>query len=160
MDPPRPHHPPWFVESKKQEAELMVEYTNTKKFDGHEPETARLLAEHGNIVSKYNAPKHVQDRNADAYVNGRLTEFKKLETANPTAGTVVNRVKKSFKKKSQAPSIVINARGTGMPIAEAVKAFSWLRSEPLLTNGRLEHMIIFGDGYTVTSSDFRRGGSK
>ena len=87
-------------------------------------------------------------RQAERLVDGVKTEYKSLEKG-ATSNTVRNVVSKSVRGTGQARQIVIDARGSGLTKAEAIRG---IRRAMGIASKKLDSIRVIGDGWDVTGS--------
>jgi hypothetical protein len=114
-----------------------------RQFTPEEREIAELLKDEGKDVKAL--PEKEGQRNPDAEVDGKPTEFKSPEPGADSA-TIRNEVNESIKGGGQARDIVIDARGTGMTEGEAERGLARVSG---IARGRLDTVRIIGDGFDV-----------
>ena len=107
-----------------------------RKFQDKEMRIVYLLSSEGKTV--LSIPESTR-KTADALVNGVPTEFKTLDPGadNSTVKTSINNAMK------QARDVIIDARGSGLTEAEALRAIARVRG---FAKGKLESVRIIGDG--------------
>lgn len=115
-----------------------------------EKRTAYLLSHEGKHVVAVAATN--TSRSGDALVNGVLTEFKALGPG-ATSNTVVGRVKDSITAGGQARNLLLNTRGSGLPLSEAKRSFSRLKGNNN-TKGRVDSIRIIGDDFDIMEIEF------
>ncbi len=84
-------------------------------------------------------------RTGDALVDGRPAEFKTMDPGADSA-TVRNEVNNSIRRGGQARDMILDARGSGLSEAEAVRGLNRVAG---ITRGRVDSVRIIGDGYNV-----------
>jgi hypothetical protein len=121
-------------------------------FSSRERPLAELLAAEGRNVKarREPSPQTRGVRNADAEVDGVVTEFKKPDPG-ATENTVVGRVQESLRRQGQARYIIIDARGSGLTSADASLAYRRLLG---VGRGRLDSLRVVGDGFDTTFTGF------
>ncbi|MCW8876188.1 MAG: hypothetical protein OQK04_11290 [Kangiellaceae bacterium] len=94
-----------------------------------------------------NPLEHVKGmgRQGDAIVDGLVTEFKTASNG-ATHSTIKNIINKSKKGTGQARQIVIDARGTGLLEADALRGIGRGLGG---ANGKVDYVSVIGDGYFV-----------
>jgi hypothetical protein len=117
-----------------------------RQFTPEEQKIAELLKEEGKDVKAL--PETPGQRNPDAEVDGKPTEFKSPEPG-ADSGTIRNEVNDSIKRGGQARDIIIDARGTGMTEAEAERGLARVSG---IARGKLDSVRIIGNGYDVTGT--------
>ncbi|HLP87533.1 MAG TPA: hypothetical protein VK184_02865 [Nostocaceae cyanobacterium] len=122
-----------------------------KKFSPQERKIAEVLEKEGHYVKAKKESEVDGERTADAEVNGILAEFKSFGSG-ATNGTVKNVINKSIKRGGQARYIIIDARGSGLTEAEAIQGLERVKN---ITRGKLDSVRIIGDGFDITSKDFK-----
>jgi hypothetical protein len=90
-------------------------------------------------------------RSGDALVDGIQTEFK---TPDPGANgaTIKNQINNSTRRGGQARNIIIDARGSGLIEAEAMRGLARAKN---ITRGRIDSVRVIGYGFDITSIDFQ-----
>ncbi len=87
-------------------------------------------------------------RTPDALVDGKGVEFKSLDPG-ATSATVRNQVNESIRGMGQARDVIVDARGSGLNVAEAERGLSgWVASRV----AKLTVCGIIGDGYDIRAS--------
>ncbi len=106
---------------------------------------AQYLVQHGARLIKARKEQG-KGRQPDAEVDGVVTEFKLLK---PGYGrkTVTNKVNESLRKQGQARYIIVDARGSGLTVAEAQYSLARVAG---ITRGKLDTLRILGDGFDVS----------
>jgi hypothetical protein len=123
-----------------------------------ERRTAQTLAAEGKQVKSLKESKQQGIRNADALVDGELTELKQL-SPGASADTVRNIVSKSTKGQGQQPNsgqarrIIVDARDSGLTEVQAMEGLDKVRALES-TRGRLDSVRIIGDGFDRTDGNF------
>jgi hypothetical protein len=112
-----------------------------RQFTPEEREIAELLKGEGKDVKAL--PTQEGQRNPDAEVDGKPTEFKSPEPGADSA-TIRNEVNQSIKRGGQARDIIIDARGTGMTEGEAERGLARVSG---IARERLDTVRIIGDGF-------------
>ena len=116
-------------------------------FSPEERRLAEYLAERGHRVRA--VPRGL-DKTPDAEIDGERTEFKTPE-AGADSSTIRNRVNDSISGIGQARRIIVDARGTGLGIAEARRALARVGG---IARGKLDNLRTVGDGYDI-ARDYR-----
>ena len=114
-----------------------------RSFDAkREKPIAEYLAKEGHDVKSLKEVSN-QGRQADALVDGKKTEFKKLEPG-ATNSTVKGCINDSVRRGGQARDMVIDARGSGLSKSEANRGLDRAQG---ITRGRLDSARVLGDDY-------------
>jgi RHS repeat-associated protein len=120
-----------------------------KQFSPEEKKIADKLTEEGKDVK---ALKEVEgQRNGDALVDGKPTEFKTMDPG-ATDATVKNQINNSVRGGGQARDMILDARGSGLSEDAAQQG---LNRASNITRGRIDSVRIIGDGYDTTSTNFK-----
>jgi hypothetical protein len=122
-----------------------------RKFSKAERKIAEYLDDRGHLVKALKEDHRAPGRKADAEVDGKRTEFKSLDPG-ATDSTVKNTVNDSVRRGGQARNIVIDARDSGLSEEAARKGLARAGG---ITRGRVDSVRIIGDGYDITSTDFK-----
>jgi hypothetical protein len=85
-------------------------------------------------------------RQGDAIIDGLKHEFKTLDPG-AMSNTVKNGVSASIKRGGQARNIVIDARGSGLIEAEAIRGLGRAQG---ISRGLLDNITIIGDDFFIT----------
>ena len=121
---------------------------SARTFNPKERRIAEVLAAESKDVKALPESIIPHERAADAFVAGRLTEFKSLDPG-ATSGTIRNTVNQSIKGGGQARDIIIDARGSGLTHMEAERGLGRVAG---ITRGKLNSVRIIGDGYHLSRS--------
>jgi len=115
-------------------------------FSDEEAKIADYLRSKGRRVAP-NPREGVQGagRQGDAFIDGIKTEFKSLRPG-ATSKTIKNRVDKSLKGTGQAREIILDARGTGMSVAEAQRGIAQALG---IGRGKLDRVTVIGDNFFI-----------
>ena len=84
-------------------------------------------------------------RQGDAFIAGVMHEFKTLDPG-ATSSRIKNVVNSSIKRGGQARNIVIDARGSGLSQADAVRGLSRAAG---ISRGKLDNITIIGDDFFI-----------
>ncbi|GHO49882.1 hypothetical protein [Ktedonospora formicarum] len=123
-----------------------------KSFSAREKRLAYLLSAEGHKVVAVPESNESNVRTPDALVDGVPTEFKSLEPG-ATSNSVKDAITASIKGGGQARNIIVDARGSGLTLDEAQRAFNRLR-HPTITRGRVDSIRIIGNGFDKTETGF------
>lgn len=121
------------------------------KFSPAERRIADVLASEGKTVEATPRSKAEGVRTGDALVDGRPAEFKTMAPGADSA-TVRNEVNNSIrgtgqvKGAGQARDMILDARGSGLSEAEAIRGLNRVAG---ITRGKIDSVQIIGDGYNV-----------
>jgi len=120
------------------------EWVHNGCFTAAEESIANYLRDLGRTVSK-NPLEGMPGagRQADAYVDGVLHEFKTLDPG-AASGRIKNVVSESLKGGGQARNLIIDARGSGLSLPEAQRG---IRRALGAAPGKLDRITIIGDDY-------------
>jgi hypothetical protein len=118
-------------------------------FQPAERAVAEVLALRGATVTALAEDHSLRQRQPDALVDGRVTEFKNIRPG-ATDATIKNQLRAA---QGQAPNVVIDARNSGLDEnAAALGARRFLGSP--WAQDRYTTILILGDGYVIeTASD-------
>jgi Contact-dependent growth inhibition CdiA C-terminal domain len=122
-----------------------------RKFTREEKKLADYLKDQGHDVKALREDHSLPGRKADSEMDGKRTEFKYVDPG-ASSGTIRNSVNASVKGGGQARDIIIDARGSGLSEAEARRGLARAGG---ITRGRVDSVRIVGDGFDITSTDFR-----
>lgn len=117
-----------------------------RPFTARERLIAVVLATEGKTVQAIPESLIPGERSADAWVEGHPAEFKSL-APGATSGTVRNVINASMKRGGQARDIIVDARGSGLSQAEAVRALARIRG---IARGRIDRIRLLGDDYELS----------
>lgn len=84
-------------------------------------------------------------RQGDAFVDGKLHEFKTLDPG-ATAATIKNSVNNSIRRGGQARDIVIDSRGTGLTEAAALHG---IKKALGISRGLVDYIAVIGDDFFI-----------
>ena len=132
---------------------------SARKFSPQEYRIAQRLSAEGRRIKSIKETKLQGVKNADALVDGELTEFKSPKPG-AKATTVRNIVSASMRGQGQQPNsgqarrIIIDARGSGLKAAEAKQGLNMVRRLQD-SSGRLDAVRIIGDGFDFTDTGFK-----
>lgn len=115
------------------------------KFSAPERRIADVLVSEGKTVEAVPRSTTERVRTGDALVDGRRTEFKSMDPGADSA-TVRNEVNNSVRGGGQARDMILDARGSGLSEAEAVRG---LNRASGITRGRIDSIRIIGNGYDI-----------
>lgn len=120
-----------------------------RKFLESEKAIAELLKAEGQTV-KALPETSSGGRNADAEADGIRTEFKSIQPGS-TSATVKNQINNSIRRGGQARNIIIDARDSGLTLAEANRGLERAKN---ISRGKIDSVRIIGDDYDITSTEF------
>jgi hypothetical protein len=115
------------------------------KFSPEERRIADVLASEGKTVEATPRSNAEGVRTGDAMVDGRPGEFKTMDPGADSA-TVRNEVNNSIKRGGQARDMILDARGSGLSEAEAIRGLNRVGG---ITRGKIDSVRIIGDGYDI-----------
>jgi hypothetical protein len=87
-----------------------------------------------------------EGRQGDRFVDGVKTEYKTLDPG-ATSATIRNTVNNSIRKGGQARQIIIDARGSGLTEAEALKGIERAMG---VSRGKVDRIRVIGDGFDIS----------
>ena len=116
------------------------------KFSPEERRIAKVLESEGKKVEALPRSTVEGERTADAIVDGRPAEFKSMSPGADSA-TVRNEINNSIRGPGQARDIILDARGSGLSEAEAIRGLNRVGG---ITRGKIDSVRIIGDGYDIT----------
>lgn len=93
---------------------------------------------------------HNSGRQADAEVDSVRHEFKSLDPGADSS-TIRNDVNNALRSTGQARNVIINARGSGLTIADAQRGVARVRG---ISRGKLDTLRIIGDDFDISASGF------
>ncbi len=105
---------------------------------------AEALALRGATVTALAEDHSLRQRQPDALVDARVTEFKSLRPG-ATDATIKNQLRAA---QGQAPNVVIDARNSGLDESSAALGARRFLGSPW-AQGRYTTILILGDGYVI-----------
>lgn len=111
---------------------------------------ARALAVRGAAVAALAEDHGLRQRQPDALVDGRVTEFKSLRYG-ATDATVRNQLRRA---QGQAPNVVIDARGSGLDESSAALGLRRFLGSPWAKD-RYASILVLGDDYVIETASPR-----
>lgn len=118
-----------------------------RAFQPAERAIAEALALRGANVTALAEDHSLRQRQPDALVDGRVTEFKSLRPG-ATDATVKNQLRAA---QGQAPNVVIDARNSGLDENSAALGARRFLGSPW-AQGRYTTILILGDGYAIETA--------
>jgi hypothetical protein len=115
-----------------------------RAFQPRERATAEALAVAGAMVIALPEDPRRTQRQPDALVDGRVTEFKSIEPGGSDA-TIKNQLDAA---KGQAPNVVVDARGSGVEENGATLGLRRFLGNPW-GRDHFASILIIGDGYVI-----------
>lgn len=116
-------------------------------FQPAERAIAEALALRGATVTALAEDHSLRQRQPDALVDGRVTEFKSLRPG-ATDATIKNQLRAA---QGQAPNVVIDARNSGLDESSAALGARRFLGSPW-AHGRYTTILILGDGYMIETT--------
>ena len=113
-------------------------------FQPAERAIAEALAVRGATVTALAEDHSLRQRQPDALVDGRVTEFKSIRPG-ATDATIKNQLRAA---QGQAPNVVIDARNSGLDENSAALGARRFLGSPW-AQGRYTTILILGDGYVI-----------
>lgn len=111
---------------------------------------ARALAVRGAAVAALAEDHSLRQRQPDALVDGRVTEFKSLRPG-ATDATIRNQLRRA---QGQAPNVVIDARGSGVDENSAGLGLRRFLGSPWAKD-RYTSILVLGDDYVIETASPR-----
>lgn len=111
---------------------------------------ARALAVRGAAVAALAEDHSLRQRQPDALVDGRVTEFKSLRPG-ATDATIRNQLRRA---QGQAPNVVIDARGSGLDENSAGLGLRRFLGSPWAKD-RYTSILVLGDDYVIETASPR-----
>jgi hypothetical protein len=121
-----------------------------RAFSPSERRVAEMLQSEGKHV-KASAEGKGPRRSRDALVDGIPTEFKTPDLG-ANGSTIKNQINDSTRRGGQARNMIIDARGSGLTEAEAMRGLARAKN---ITRGRIDSVRVIGDGFDITSINFQ-----
>jgi hypothetical protein len=119
-----------------------------RQFLEEESSLARYLTREGRRVEPLPEDHSMGVRQPDALVDSIPTEFKSVRPG-ASSSTIRNAVNDSIKGGGQARNIIIDARGSGLTLAEAQRGLLRARG---IAKGKLDSIRIIGDDFDISIS--------
>ncbi len=116
-------------------------------FQPAERAIAEALALRGATVTALAEDHSLRQRQPDALVDGRVTEFKSIRPG-ATDATIKNQLRAA---QGQAPNVVIDARNSGLDENSAALGARRFVGSPW-AQGRYTTILILGDGYMIETA--------
>lgn len=116
-------------------------------FQPGERAIAEALATRGASVTALVEDHSLRQRQPDALVDGRVTEFKSVRPG-ATDATIKNQL---LAAKGQAPNVVVDARGSGLDQEGAALGVRRFLGSPW-GRDHYETILILGDGYVIETA--------
>jgi len=123
---------------------------SARRFSPEERAIAEILASEGKVV--YAQAETKLKRTGDAIVDDIVVEFKSLAKMEADSETVRNTINNSIRRGGQARHIIIDVRDAGLTEVDAIRGLARTKN---ITRGMIDSIRIIGDGFDVTSLDFR-----
>ena len=119
-----------------------------RDFQPAERAIAEALADRGATVTALAEDHSLWQRQPDALVDGRVTEFKSVRLG-ATDATIKNQL---LAAKGQAPNVVVDARGSGLGEDTAALGVRRFLGSPW-GRDHYETILILGDGYVIETGN-------
>ncbi len=119
-------------------------------FQPAERAIAEALALRGASVTALAEDHSLRQRQPDALVDGRVTEFKSIRPG-ATDATIKNQLRAA---QGQAPNVVIDARNSGLDESSAAHGLRRFLGSPW-AHGRYTSILVLGDDYVIDAASPR-----